>query len=254
MVEIADAATVGVLLTGSHARGDATRYSDVDLLRFVADLPPEEAGRYTLLHRGGWLVSVSTTTIAAKRAELARPETAIWAVPGLRQARILLDPDAALAALHREAMAFEWAPLQDAANAYASYTVMGDAEEVHKILAALARGDESATLYGTLGLVLGLARAVAVQRGLLIQTENAYFRQVQEAVGPGSAWTRYFRLAAGFDASRSAGSAEPARERGLAALGLYRETVTLLRPILRPAHHDVIQATLAAIHECAALS
>lgn len=185
------------------------------------------------------------TTIAAKREGLARPETAIWAVPGLQQARILLDKDGSLNELQREATAFTWEPLQAAADAYASYVVMGDAEEVHKILGALIRQDESAILYGTLGLVLGLARAVAVQRGLLIQTENSFFQQVQEAVGRDSAWTQYLRLAAGFEAGPAAGP--PAVVRGIAGLHLYRETVRLLRGSLLPAHLEVMDSTLERI-------
>lgn len=128
------------------------------------------------------------TTITAKREELARPETAIWAVPGLQQAQMLLDKDGSLGELQRAALTFIWEPLQAVADAYASHIVMGDGEEVHKIPGALMARDESAILYGTLGLVLGLARAVAIQRGLLIQTENSFFRQVQEAVGRDSAW------------------------------------------------------------------
>lgn len=43
--------TRGMVLTGSYARGDATPYSDVDLLRFVATLPASEADRYRLAVR-----------------------------------------------------------------------------------------------------------------------------------------------------------------------------------------------------------
>jgi len=243
--ELDDGTTIALALTGSHARGEATPYSDVDLLRFVAVPPEKETERYSLKYWGGYLISVSTTTIAAKQEELARPETAIWAVPGLRQARILLDKDGSLGELQRAALAFTWEPWQAAADEYASHVVVGDAEEVHKILGALMRRDESAILYGTLGLVLGLARAVAVQRGLLIQTENSFFRQVQEAVGRDSAWTHDFRLAAGFKAGPA--DLPPVEVRGIAGLHLYRETVRLLRSSLLPAHLEVIDSTLDRI-------
>ncbi len=91
VAEFADADTIGMLLAGSHARGDATPHSDIDLIRFAAVLPETDADRYTLAYREGHLISLSTTTVDAKRAELGRPETAIWAAPGLRQARLLLD-------------------------------------------------------------------------------------------------------------------------------------------------------------------
>jgi hypothetical protein len=240
--EFTTAETTGVLLTGSHARGDATEFSDVDLVRFVPALPERDEARYTLAWREGRLISLSFATVAGKRDELARPETAIWAVPGLRQARLLLDRDGALAALLDEARAFRWEPLQGAADAYASYELLGLAEEAHKALAGLAGGDETLALYGTYGLVFGLARTVAVQRGVLIRTENVYFRQVQEAVGVTSAWAVAFRRAAGFEAAAP-------RERAAAGLRLYQETAALCAPIVRAEHWPVIEATLARIRD-----
>jgi hypothetical protein len=177
---------------------------------------------------------------------MMRPELAIFAVPGLRQARILHDPTDALASLHELARNFAWEPpLRAAANAHASETVMGQAEEAHKLLGALSRHDESAAIYATRGLVHGLTRAVAVGRYLLIESENSYFRQVHEAVGLDSAWTRYHRIAAGFVAGSS--RLAPATALGIAALHLYRETAHLLLPLLLPRHLQVIESTLEVI-------
>jgi hypothetical protein len=245
VAEFADADTIGMLLAGSYARGDASPYSDIDLIRFTPILPGEDGDRYILAYREGYLVSLSTTTVGAKREQLNRPETAIWAVPGLRQARILLDRNGALAALLREARDFRWEPLQPAADVHASYELMGLAEEVHKVLGALEGADESAALNAMWGLVAGLARAVIVQRGVLILTENAYFLQAQEAAGLESAWARAFRVAAGFDAIPA--SVSPVMARADAALRLYHETVTLLASALQPQHLAVIRGALMRI-------
>jgi hypothetical protein len=43
--------------------------------------------------------------------------------------------------------------LQPAANEYAAEQIMGNGEEVHKILSGLARGHESTVLYASWGLV-----------------------------------------------------------------------------------------------------
>ena len=237
--------TVAVALAGSYARGDATHWSDVDIIRYAATMPATSEERYTLAIRDWRLVSVSTTTIAEKQAEMAQPEVAIFAVPGLRQARILHDPSGALAALHQRARDFTWEPLRAAANAYASEMVMGQAEEAHKLLGALNRRDESATLYAAHGAVAGLTRAVAVGRGVLIESENSYYRQVQEAAGLDSAWTRYHRIAAGF--VTEPGHTTPADAIGIAALHLYCETARLLWPLFLPHHLRVIQITLDVI-------
>lgn len=235
-------------LAGSYARGEATRWSDVDIIRYATALPTTSEERYTLAIYEGRLVSLTTTTIAAKQAEMTQPEEALFVVPGLRQARILHDPTGALAALHQAALGFTWEPLRAAAASHASETVMGQAEEAHKLLGALSRHDESAAIYATRGAVMGLTRAVAVGRGVLIESENSYYRQAQQAAGEDSAWTRYHRIAAGFTAPDLLDPRRPPAEAiAIAALHLYRETARLLWPQFLPRHLPVIEATLAAI-------
>ena len=73
LAERFDGAEVEALaLTGSHARGEATAHSDVDLLRFTQAEPTIERERYHLWLLDGRLVSVSTTTISAKGSPDAR--------------------------------------------------------------------------------------------------------------------------------------------------------------------------------------
>lgn len=233
-------------LTGSHARGDATAHSDVDLLRFVAQEPATERGRYRLWLRGDRLVSVTTTTIAKKRAELAEPAAALWAVAGLRQARILSDRDGRLAALLADAHAFTWTPdLRRAAADHASETLGGLAEEVHKMLGALARGDESAMLYATLGLQQGLTRAALVARCALLPTENAYFAEALRLAGAGSRWERLLRVVIGYDAP-TGGVSQP-DGRAEAALWLYVEVASQLADTLSDADAALVTEAIARI-------
>lgn len=214
-------------LTGSFARGEATAHSDVDLLRFVAADPIIERERYRLWLLAGRLVSVSTTTLASKRAELTRPETAIWAVPGLRQTRILLDRMGGLSALVAEACAFAWTPeLRASAAAHTSETLTGLVEEVHKALGARERGDESAMLYAALGLQQSLIRAALVARGVLLASENDWFDAALRLGEPDSRWRRLLRVVVGYDTPPAA--IAPARGRTEAALWLYVEAARLL--------------------------
>ena len=141
--ELSDDGTVGVCLAGSYARGDATDHSDVDLLRFVRSAPKTSAEEYTLQLRDGRLVSVTQATIDQKMGELSRPEHAIYVVPGLRQMRVLLDKEGAVAELKGKAERFEWAPMQQEADEYAGFSLMSYAEEAHKVLSGLSRGDSA---------------------------------------------------------------------------------------------------------------
>jgi predicted nucleotidyltransferase len=238
LIQLADAPDViGIGLTGSYARGDETPYSDIDLLRFVREMP--ESGTYQL-QADGRLISLSTTTIERKRADLSTPSEAIWAVQGLRQMQIIKDSEGALASLQQEAVDFQWPPLQEAANQHASGELMGLAEEAHKLMTGLHQGSEAVYTYAAMLLTMFLPGVVAVQRGLLLTSENEYFSAVGEAVGRGSAWTTAHHTAVGFDQPLSDN-----RRRALAALDLYRETAALIDSVIRPEHRQVIEQAIA---------
>jgi hypothetical protein len=238
--------TIGIALTGSHARGDATPLSDVDILHFVETLPEDEAQHYALHYVGEILVSVSIVTLADKHGQMTNPQSAIFAVPGLRQMQILLDKRGKLTALKVEADSFTWSPLQPASDAYTSYQLMGFAEEVHKILNGLRENHNSMILSATIGLCWGMMRTISIQRGLLIESENVFFQAVQDSLGLNSAWSQALRLASGLD-DRPDNTYSSMQYRGRAALRLYQETTVLLKPIIRTEHQAIIERALSLI-------
>jgi hypothetical protein len=234
----------GVGVVGSYARGQETPYSDVDLDIYVRKLPENPYDRYTLRYWDGKLVSLKYSLLENERAALTNPRRAIWAVPGLRGMKIILDRDGSLSTLQQAAQSFDWLPLQPAANEFAAEEVMGNAEEVHKILNGLARAHESTVLYAAWGLVKNMLEAVAVQRGIMIISENRYFDLIQEAVGRASDWTRAFRTAWGLDPGASHFQA-----RGAASLRLYRLTATMFDELLPGKHRAVVDRALSLIEE-----
>jgi hypothetical protein len=235
---------IGVGIVGSYARGQESQYSDVDLDIFVSRLPENPYDRYTLRYWDDRLISLKYTLLEDERAALTNPRRAIWAVPGLRGMRILLDRDGSMTALQRAAQDFDWSPLQPAADEFAAEEIMGNAEEVHKILNGLARGHESTVLYATWGLVKNMLEAVAVQRGLLIVSENRYFDLIQESMGRDSKWTSAFRTAWGLDPASS-----QYQTRGAAALRLYRLSAAAFDLLISSKHRDVIDHTLQLIKD-----
>ena len=235
---------IGVGIVGSYARGHESKYSDVDLEIYVSKLPENPYDCYTLRDWDEKLVSLKYLSIADERAELTDPRHAIWAVPGLRGMTILLDKDGSISALQQTAQDFDWASLQSAADEFAAEEVMGCAEEVHKILNGLARGHESTVLYATWGLVKNMLEAVAVQRGLMIISENRYFDLIQDSIGRDSKWTRAFRTAWGLDLS-----ACQYQSRGAAALTLYCLTAAMFDDLIPEKHREVVNKTLQLIKE-----
>jgi hypothetical protein len=149
-----------------------------------------------------------------------------------------------MAALQEAAQEFNWSTLQPLANEFAAEAIMGNAEEVHKILNGLARAHESTVLYASWGLVKNMLETVAVQRGILIISENRYFDLIQDSVGRDSKWTRAFRTAWGLDPNRSG-----YQPRGAAALTLYRLSAELFDGVIPDKHREVVNRTLQLIQE-----
>ena len=235
---------LGVGIVGSYARGQESKYSDVDFDIFVSKLPESKSDQYTLKYLEGKLISLKYALLDDERAALTNPRRAIWAVPGLSEMRIVLDKTGELTKLQKDAQGFDFSPLQSAADEFAAEQVMGCAEEVHKILNGLARGHESTVLYSVWGLVKNLLEAVAVQRGIMIVSENRYFDLIQESVGRESKWVSALRKAWGLDANAS-----QYQSRGAAALTLYRLSAVMFDEFIPEKHRDVVNNTLRLIKE-----
>ena len=235
---------IGAAIVGSYARGQEGQYSDVDFDIFVSKLPQNPYDRYTLRYWDHKLVSLKYILLEDERSALTNPIRAIWAVPGLRGMKILLDKDGSMAELQKAAREFDWSPLQPAANEFAAEMIMGNAEEAHKILNGLARGHESTVLYATWGLVKNMLESVAVQRGILILSENRYFDLIQDSVGRDSQWTAAFRTAWGLD-----DTASHYQSRGRAALKLYCLSAAMFDPLIPDRHRNVVNNSLRLIKE-----
>jgi len=235
---------IGVGLAGSYARGQEANYSDVDFDIFVSQQPDSPYDRYTLRYWDNKLVSLKYTLLEEERSALTDPRRAIWAVPGLRGMKVVLDKDGSITKLQKAAQEFIWSPLQPAADEFAAEEIMGNTEEVHKILNGLTREHESTVLYATWGLVKNVLEAVAVQRGIMISSENRYFDLIQDAMGRDSKWTVAFRAAWGLDPSSS-----QYQTRGAAALRLYTLTAKRFDKLIPEKHRTVVHTTLQLIKE-----
>ncbi len=235
---------VGIAIAGSHARAENNEYSDVDLDIFVTKLPEET---YTLRLFNGKLVSLKYILLADEYASMTKPQTAVWAVPGLRQMQIVQDESGQIAKLRQAALDFVWDDLQAAADEYSADTLMTCAEEAHKIIDALAKNHESKVLYASWGMFKELSFCVLIQAGLMIDSENRAFDIMQNHLGADHPWTRALRLSFGMDIGGP--NIPPYQIRGKAALELYVQTAVLFKKIIRDRHREVIDHTLRLIKE-----
>lgn len=168
-----------VVLTGSHARGTATAESDIDLH------PIGDGPRYLLERVGRFLVSIAWRTPDEVRADFRAPLEAPGVVPAWRQALVVLDPHGIAAALQAEARAWTWDAIGDAAvDAAVAEEFAGYAEEVHKLVANLRRGQALVAAVQRSVLALRMARVLALHLRLLYDSEDALWGLVAAQLGP----------------------------------------------------------------------
>lgn len=240
-------------LMGSHARGEAGEFSDVDLYRFLDDEadPPPGSGSHLIDKR---LVTVMDLHPYQVERWFERPEEAVKWITGLRQVYALKDETGVIADLRARAIAFTWdEAMQQRANQYASRQMVWWIEEVHKGLEGLRRNDAGRMLFGLIGLSWGIARLVQVQHGLLLPSENEIFDALDRVFGLDSEWVRLRRITFGVGADGRL--AFSLRERVMAGLKLYMLTAVTLRNVLQPDDAVVIQSVIESIQaELTALS
>lgn len=234
-----------IALMGSHGRGDAGPYSDVDVVRFLREKAPYPAGDGSHWIDGR-LVVVSTHTPASAARILVDPEAACQNLMGLRTARALVDRDGHFAALQARAQAFRWdAAMQTRANGRAAELLAGWIEEAHKGLEGLRRGDTGRLLNAQFGLSWGLSTVMMVQRGILLASDNDVWDGINRVLGEDSTWVRLRHTVFGLGGDPGGLSGLQARVR--AGLALYVETVALMRGALPEPQRAMILATCARI-------
>ncbi len=178
--ELDSSAIRGIFLSGSYARGLADNWSDVDLVCLTYDdIQIEDRLEY----RDGLLVSITYCSLKHWLWVLKFPESAIHAIPAFCNMRPLLDQDVSVVQLQQKARGFDFALLQERANRYAAETMFHLVEDVHKLLGGLATRDESRVLAATYEILQGMTKAVAVSRGVMVESANTYFAQVMQEVG-----------------------------------------------------------------------
>ncbi len=226
---IADGAEA-VALLGSHARGDASPHSDVDVV--VIGRESDDA----LRRQSSLLMSISWVTEAQCARDLRSPAFAGMYVPGWREALIIADPHGVAARTQRRAIAFRWDAIAAACDAWVADEITGYAEEVHKLVAAMEQKQAHASAVQRSVLALRLAKIMSVHHRILYGSENVLWNLVAEAMG--APWQRA-------QAAALSESGESLAESCRAALKLYALAAHEVSRLLDRRHRAVVD------HACA---
>jgi predicted nucleotidyltransferase len=188
-------ATVGMLLTGSFARGNPTPQSDVDLIVSSADI---QTGSQRVLRHRGTLVTIKIQSRETLAAVLVDPRSACRYLTGLSHSVPLIDQGGFLRDLLNKARNFEWtAEMIFSAHRAAASELIGWLEEVHKGVAGLESGDSGRMLQAVHGCSWGMLRVAQLHLGVLEGSDNTVVDDVTTVVGWGTRWSTLLRTAIG---------------------------------------------------------
>jgi predicted nucleotidyltransferase len=193
---------LGIAVVGSYARGDATAYSDVDVITLLApQSQPTDEPSIDLYH--GIYRVVQYRTEAQMRKSLTDPARAVYNVIGLQQMLILYDPLGVLRKIQWEAERFVWDETMTAkADFVLNREMLAWQEECYKAMSGLLHKQEGHMLLGLYGLTYGLVRLMLIAKGVLLESENAFFEELKfayETEPQGVELVEMMRLAFGLD-------------------------------------------------------
>jgi len=243
--------TVGVLLTGSFARGTATRHSDVDLIVSSAEICVD--GQRVFRHCGK-LVNLEIQSRDTLAAALTDPRSICRYLAARTHSVPLVDQDGFLQDLLKKARNFEWTTdlifkaQRDAASELVSWL-----EEVHKGIVGLESDDSGRLLQAVHGCSWGMLRVAQLHHRVLENSDNRVVDDVMAAMGSHSTWSTLLKTAIGITGASLAVRVE-------AGLRLFCATCELVQPSLLADEMRVIEPSLTEVqkflasrpHRCAA--
>ena len=232
--EFAKQGARAVLLSGSWARKEARRSSDLDL--WVLG----KAGAPSFLWREPFLVSVSRINPRAERRKLLEPPHTGELLGAWRTAISPFDAHGDARRLREEARGFRWEKVDRKCDRWVARTIVAYGEEAVKIVHSMARGETDTAAVQRNLLANSLVFVLAVHRRVTWVTDNGLWDRLGRKEDP--RWWSAQRRALGLGGETLGQSAE-------AALELYALTAGRLRSVLQPMELATVERVCTIIDQ-----
>jgi len=233
-IQFADKGARAVLLSGSWARKEARRSSDLDL--WVLG----KAGAPSFLWREPFLVSVSRINPSTERRKFLEPPHTGELIGAWRTAIILCDPHGDARRLREEARGFQWERVDRKCDRWVARTIVAWGEEAVKIVHSMARGEADTAAVERNLLANSLVFMMAVHRRVTWVTDNGLWERLGREEG--SRWRNAQRRALCL-------GGETLGQSVTAALELYALTAGRLRSVLQPKELATVERVCTIIHQ-----
>lgn len=215
-----------VVLSGSWARKEAHRFSDLDL--WVLG----HSGRPSFTWRDPFLVSVSHINPASERRKFLAPPHTGELLGAWLSAVPLYDAHGDARRLKEYAERFRWGRVDPRCNRWVARSIVQWGEEAIKIIGSMARGEfDTAAVCRNL-LAESLVFVLAVHRRTVWTTDNGLWARLGREEGP--EWMKVQRRALAL-------SGESLERSTRAALELYARTADRVRSVLRPSELSTVE-------------
>ena len=232
--EFAENGARAVLLSGSWARRDARRSSDLDL--WVLG----KAGAPSFSWREPFLVSVSRISPTAERRKFLEPPHTGELLGAWRTAITLYDPHGDARRLRDVARTFRWETVSRKCDRWVARSMVAWGEEAVKIVNSMARGEPDTAAVQRNLLAASLVFVVAVHRRIVWVTDNGLWDRLGREEGP--LWWNAQQRALAMNG-------ETLEQSTKAALELYALAARRVRPVLLPAELATIERVCTIIRQ-----
>lgn len=171
-----------IIITGSHARGDYTLYSDLDFTYLLSREPHATENEHELVYIGHQLVTITRVNFRKWEHSLISFENFMWTRSAFEYAIVCYDKSGKFGKLRQTAAARKLEDFYEERIDLVNKNMKGYVEEIHKLLNGLTLKNKSTIYNALVGLNAGMCNVIAYAYGITPASENHFNDDIQASI------------------------------------------------------------------------